>query len=301
MSNVKVEQSVLAIVEALKARDQKEITGAVLGELVRRVAPDLNLRTASEVHSGPGALTKFVDMHLSELLKKIRRQGPDWVYLISAGNQLDLETLPTIWQEFVRPNSPNFLILHDANAQVKARVSVQRSVESNAIEIKSATSEELNKLRFDFTKTLNAKLAESSDQTLDAKLPYPDWSTQLKNIGAEHYRNWTEFRINGIVNLFDSRLSEKGIDSNHRAELCKELRSSQSASRFPLISKYSVQSETRHGRELMTHGSHERSMDLQSAVINAVKSLSESELRELRLPVGALFDALIGLNKNSQR
>jgi len=56
------EEAIRRISTALMERPHNEITGALLGELCRKVAPELNIREVVGTHRGPGALSKFVQL-----------------------------------------------------------------------------------------------------------------------------------------------------------------------------------------------------------------------------------------------
>ena len=65
-----LEKSIQEIEAALRKTGKNEITGALLGELIRREARNLNLREVTGVYTGPGALRKFIDKHLSHCLTR---------------------------------------------------------------------------------------------------------------------------------------------------------------------------------------------------------------------------------------
>jgi hypothetical protein len=66
------------ITASLHSRKENIITGALLGELIPVVAPDLRVRDVMQIPTGPGALRKFIDLHLKHVLQPNGKQGSDF-------------------------------------------------------------------------------------------------------------------------------------------------------------------------------------------------------------------------------
>lgn len=62
--------------------DKPTITGSQLGDLIGKKFPELNLRAVTQVIRGPGALSKFVETRLSDILQVTGKVGADLVFSI---------------------------------------------------------------------------------------------------------------------------------------------------------------------------------------------------------------------------
>lgn len=68
--------------EILLSRQNGRITGSQLGDLLLAHFSDFNIRQAVNMPTGPGALSKFIDTRLSDILLKDGKSGADLVYSI---------------------------------------------------------------------------------------------------------------------------------------------------------------------------------------------------------------------------
>ncbi|WEF35525.1 hypothetical protein [Pseudoduganella chitinolytica] len=82
MENATVDAVVRDLQGLLLGSPQAEITGSQLGDLIGQHFPSLNLRRVTGIPTGPGALSRFVDMRLAGLLQLCGKAGADIVYSI---------------------------------------------------------------------------------------------------------------------------------------------------------------------------------------------------------------------------
>ena len=280
--------AVSKITNELQGRPEKTISGAVLGELIPVITPGLSVREVMKIPTGPGALRKFIDLHLKHVLSLNRKQGSDVIYTISGGGvKPKLEDVdPDLWRTFVRTNSSMALAL---NGTALRLVDVSKFDSAEEKLIPNATIDELNQIRVDFAKSLGDVAASLPD----VKAPYAEWSVALRKLGREQYRNWTEYRLRRIEELFGLRLFALGIEAKARAELCSLIRRSQlTAKEFIGAKKNPVNATKNISEELKIKLTEPVDVSFRLAVIDVVQKLSISELRELRLPAGDLADAL---------
>lgn len=297
--NEKDEKSILAIKKKIRDSERREITGALVGELIKRVTPDLNVRELVELPSGPGAVSRFIEKFLNDTLVKSGRQGSDLIYAII--NEADIPaylddplSAISVWHEFVRPKSQNYLILDSIIDGVAPRIYVSKDIPINGTTIDNATYEELEKIRAEFTDIINNDSTPSNQERLVSTEPYTDWSAALKRRGKNFYRQWVEFRIEKIVQIFDERLTSLDVDPSNRNRLCELLRQSQRGTIAKATSNRSNHPALNtHTPAIGTQDSPGKGdSELLDIVVRAVRSLSEIEIRELRLPVGVFWDAI---------
>lgn len=297
--NEKDEKSILTIKKKIRDSERREITGALVGEIIKRTTPDLNVRELVELPSGPGAVSRFIEKFLNDTLAKSGRQGSDLVYTII--NEADTPaylddplSAISVWREFVRPKSHNHIILDITTDEKAPRIYVSKDIPINGTAIDNATYEELEKIRAEFTDIINNDSIPSDQEKLISTEPYTDWSAALKKHGKNLYRQWVEFRIEKIVKIFDERLASLDVDPSNRNRLCELLKQSQRGTNAKFISnRTNHPASNTHTPTISTQDlSIKGDSELLDIVVRAVRSLSETEIRELRLPVGAFWDAI---------
>lgn len=82
MNDATVDSVVRDLSELLQSSAQPAITGSQLGDLVAKHFPAFDLRLATGIETGPGALSRFVGMRLSGVLQLSGKAGADVVYTI---------------------------------------------------------------------------------------------------------------------------------------------------------------------------------------------------------------------------
>lgn len=291
-----LEKSIQKIEAALRNTGKSEITGALLGELIRREVRDLNLREVTGIHTGPGALRKFIEQHLTHCLTRKGNQGSDPVYeiQISGGDAAAEFANQNLWLAFVRTGASEQIFIDSESHTFEVKKSHQE-VPDGKLLIENATEQELNNIRTSFVDELALNESELADQ-LKVTLPYAIWSNELKKVGRHKVKAWSDFRIKKITELFASRLAKLGFEDGIAKKLCQELRDSQNAAhaaslahRNSFVSQKEAAPTVSADKAVTVN-----SISLRDTVVHAVKSMSDAELREIRLPVGAIYDALIG-------
>ncbi len=284
MSDDLVNSAVVLVTQHLQNYEKDHITGALLGELIRRHCPTLNLRETMNIPAGPGALRKFVAAHLQSVLKQDGPQGSDTRYfIIRNANPLQEELVnPAFWQSFVRFNKSKRLLLREG------KLALGDSNDSSSFDgeklIASATKEELEKIRQDFVDSLGTL----SSQLPALSEPYYQWDSALKKLGGSHFKDWKKYRPEQIETLFDKRLQAMNIDSDLRARLCEQMRRSHSATKRM---NNEIKATAKSATEIPTTTDAE--FDFRTVVQETIKNLPLADLRELKLPAGAMYDALL--------
>jgi uncharacterized protein YaiL (DUF2058 family) len=276
------------ITASLHSRKENIITGALLGELIPVVAPDLRVRDVMQIPTGPGALRKFIDLHLKHVLQPNGKQGSDFIYsIIGASASKNQNIDPDLWRTFVRTNSSKTLVLRESTLQLED-VSAIAQLGGQLIIIPSARNDELNQIRIDFVSSLDEKAAELPDM----KAPYAEWSVALRKLGREYYREWTEYRLRKIEDLFGKRLDALGVESKTKSELCSLIRRSQLSAKESIGARKNSTDVPKQSREEPKIEIVESDANFRLAVLDVIQKFSISELRELKLPAGALSDAI---------
>lgn len=302
MSEEFLEKSCKEIKAALQATGKTEITGAILGELIRDVAKGLDVRAAVGIPTGPGAVSKFADTYLRDILERSGNQGSDKVYKIrtsgAATNSAGASD-SSLWHAFVKPKSAVTIFLNSANQLRLSEESSEIPVEVKTV-ILPATSQELDGIRSQFS-TEFSNIDPDLAKQLGMVQSYGEWSNILKRSGREKVKHWANFRVEKITQLFVDRLSKFELAPEVVKELSHELRRSQGAAYAGSLAQRTTPA-AESGRETTAAPSANSAFKIvtfREAIIRVVNGMSDNELRELRVPAGAIFDALGGKNGTS--
>lgn len=293
MTKDRLDSAIAQITADLQERNNNTITGALIGELIRKITPDLDLRRVMDMPTGTGVLSRFIERYLSDLLTRSHKQGSDWVYTISSAEHAEID--PDLWRNFVRPNSPRTLVIRDSTMVLDESPESPPELNEKLNRIQSATEPELEQIQTDFANTLK----ENSASLLTIQDSYANWSIALRKMGGNIYSNWTEFRLRRLEELFNERLKALEIAPELSKELCKVMRSSQLAAKAALVTRKTQTSKNRVPNTAIKNQSIELEVNLRSAIIEAIQNLSISDLREIKLPCGPFFDAIV--NQNNKR
>jgi len=278
------------ISSTLKELDKNKITGALIGELIRKITPELDLCKVMNTSSRVGVLSRFIERHLSHVLIRSGKQGSDWVYTIIRADQV--ETDPDLWRTFVSPNSTKMLIMRGSDLALHEVTEQNIEQGENVIRIRNVTDAELEKIQSAFADTLE----DSSDGVLKIPESYYDWTIGLRKMGGNHYRNWTEFRLSRLMELFKERLEELEISPVLKTQLCDVMQRSQSVAKTTLVAKKSKTSKNHASNASIKNQNMELEENFRLAIIEAIQNLSISDLREIKLPCGLIFDAILNQN-----
>ena len=312
-SSEEIDAAVNLLKASLVSRNDKQITGAVFGEMVRKATPELDIKALGLPTKA--TFSRFIETYFEGVLFRSHAQGKDSVYNIGApaadiGDEPDY----ALWKAFVRPKSKYqvglirvsktlMLLGDDCNPDAGgAEVTV----------IPSVTQDELNAIMNAFVQVEQDAMGSALP---DIQLPYANWTASLREFDRPAYRRWIEFRIDRLLQLFNQRLVAADIDEHDRKGLADFINRSRSArlskaspsaspkgsaNSSPKTTGNTVESRNTIGYpEMLVSGSYaaNKDADLRDLVVRAVMNLSIAELRELKLPVGAVADALGILGK----
>lgn len=288
MTNNTLSSEITKIVTALHNQNENTITGARTGELIIKIAPDMDMRKVMDMPSGTGVLSKFIDKYLSHALTRSGKQGSDVVYTINTTDSTGItEVNPSLWQTFVRPHSYNSLVIRDST--LKLVESAELKADQDEKRVQSVTDLELRDIQTKFMSTLQ----ENSENLPTISESYNVWTNDLRGMGEDYYKKWIEFRLQQLEELFSARLQALEISQELNEQLCSMMRRSRLAAKsMPLTTKNKT-SETRVPNAAIKSPSLDLELNFRSAIIEVIQNLSTSDLREIKLPCGAIFDAII--------
>jgi hypothetical protein len=295
MNQTEVAAAVNLIKVSLHNRPDKSITGAVFGELIRKVTPALDIRELFP--TGKNAASRFIDKYFDGFLVRTGKQGSDNVYSIG---ELAPDDEPSIsydyWRSFVRPNAKMRVVLF--GDPVSFALSSDGEVSGDEQIINNITPIELDVVRRQFVERKSQVGVESFLPSMD--MPYPVWTEALKSSNYPLYKDWTAFRIDALLGVFAGRLRHAGVPEERLEFLMNIMRRSQ-ASRKPNTQRLpnTVASAkiglTPRASQITESMQTESSTDdeFRGIVLQAVSNMSIADLRELKLPAGTLLDAFL--------
>jgi hypothetical protein len=295
MNQTEVAAAVNLIKVSLHSRPDKNITGAVFGELIRKVTPALDIRELFP--TGKNAATRFIDKYFDGFLVRTGKQGSDNLYSIGELSP-DAETLISYdyWRSFVRPNAKMRVVLF--GDPVSFALSSHGEVSRDERIINNITPIELDVVRRQFVESQSQVGVESNLPSMD--MPYPVWSETLKSSNYPLYKTWTTFRIQTLLGVFADRLRHAGVPEDRLEFLMDIMRRSQASRKpntptLPNTAGLAKVGSTPRASQLTESMQTESSTDdeFRSIVLQAVSNMSIADLRELKLPAGTLLDAFL--------
>jgi len=306
-----IRDEVLASVDLIRASLSKRvsgtITGALLGELIRKITPELDLKKLYP--TGQRVLSRFINEYCSEFLVYKERQGSDLLYSIisstsgDTASQVVVDEVPAsvtydLWLTFARPNSaPNvFVDVENTRLLISASAHMSRGL----LRVQSVTPREMVSIRSAFIETLEPERYELSIYSAESK--YSDWLEGIRNCGSKVFNQWSIFRIAKLHELFSSRLEDLDMDEEQRVTLCNLLKQSQESSpkKIPVRK---VKSDSEPSQTVVIHEAHgaeaaskmlafESEDAFRTLVLEAVKRMSLVEMRALNISAGLLIDSI---------
>lgn len=281
---------------ALKSRPDGAITGSQVHSLIQSVAPELNVREVVGIPTGPGALTKFIQDHLSDSLQRIGNHGGDVLYGIVGHQQPahGLQDTSSIWRTFVSPRS-QFKIAYDREEKRLKLVDDEQLQEDGLVELPKASLDEHDELRQEFVDQLEPAQAESVNETVRPDTDFTTWIATLRTEFPSIYRAWGTFRKRRLLDLFVDRASAAGLEGDDHQNLLQQIKASQFAA-YDTAKQLKFQGEIRPDpkRSQSTRYEKPRSEveEARALVHLAVDLMAHDDLRAIKLPLGVVLDAI---------
>lgn len=313
MNQDEIVASVDLIRASLLKRNSVTITGALLGEMIRKITPGLNLRQLYP--SGQKVLSRFIKDFCSEFLTPLQKQGGDILYSVTSdfydSSRPDSSVNVTLsavnydyWVTFARPNISSSVFVSAVRPEIL--IDVTEAPASGWIRVRSVTSSEMIGIRRSFIEGLDPKAFDSSIYSCEGS--YSDWLESVRRCGGSLFNKWSAFRIGRLHDLFRVRLEQLGVADDNVELLCQVMKLSQESQPKKIsvrkdvnISQSVKPPSFTNPSEQLTSGEFDflRSEEsFRGAVVEAVKRMSLSEMRALNIPAGLFMDSVnIILNK----
>lgn len=307
MNRDEILASVDLIKASLSSRESRTITGALLGELVRKITPELNLRKIYP--TGQKVLSRFIKDYFADFLEPLNRQGGDILYSIipdvNAGGGLESSAIGyplsanyDIWVAFARPNSASSVFVDLQKSELF--VGESKLSDASSHKIQSATPNELTIFRGQFIDALSPELYDASIYSTEGS--YSSWLETIRSCGGKLFNRWSVFRIQKLHELFRSRLEALGVEGEQLQFLCDAMKKSQenppkkAPARkdigSPQSDRVSVVDRTSSQPPAGDIGFLNSEEAFRSVVIESVKRMSLSEMRTLNIPAGLFLDSV---------
>lgn len=291
-----IKNSLGSIRAALKARPDGAITGAQLHALIQSVAPELNIREIVGIPTGPGALTKFIQEYLSDVVERIGTHGGDPLYGIighhhPAGGSREVSS---IWRTFVSPASYQ-KIAYDYEDKTLKLLEGDLIAQGNFLEIPKASVGEHDRLRLEFIENLDPGEALEVKAVIEPDSEFQEWIGALRTEFPSLYRAWGNFRKRKLLDLFLGRADIAELDDTERQNLVEQIKASHFAAyespkeqKLPAAPSLSLK-RTSQTKSYQTFGELGQARALAH---RAVDLMAHDDLRAIKLPLGLVLDAM---------
>ena len=267
-------------------------TGAQLHRIIKDAAPELDIRSVVGIPAGPGALTKFIDEYFGDLLERIGHKGGDVVYGIGEGVQPPGENAdPSIWKAFVSPNAVNVLCLDMEREELRVLEAGEITEQNTDGVLSKVTSDEHRTVLDGFLTEISTEQREAIEAALAEDSSYNSLLEAMRSVGKS--RQWGEHRRDAFVGFLKERLKQKDVSEESIGKLVSQFLGSQSA--LHKAKDEAPQLQASSGQRFSRVSGRKAPQDLDSTralVRSAIDNMSQTELRDLRIPLGAILDAL---------
>lgn len=246
--------------------------------------------------SGPGALTKFIELYLLGSLKHVGSHGGDKLFEICGHKGIGREYGdPAIWKTFISPGTYKFIIFDKTSRTIEASSNLP-SENDDFIELSKVTNAEHDKIRDAFHEDLPDGEREEAEELHEANAGFSDWISALRIEMPAVYKKWGIFRKDMLFELFEDRIDALELQDNNAKALISQMESSQSAAYKTNRSRPAPQptddKNAAHGHLVGNPNSKNPIDDARSFAGRVVSHMAYEDLRKLNIPLGAILDAL---------
>lgn len=251
---------------------EPSILGSTLGFALRRKVPQLDIKHEF------GSLDSFITRFCPDILSRSIQPGGHLAYVNrSIGESLGSVGLltPNLWQAFVNPRSTAHIYV-DSNVP---RLFASNDEQPDLQAVPRLTIPDHQGIARAFYSQLDQGKKE---RLKDEEQKGFEWSSWRKAINFDRglVRSWSEFRTEAIVQLLRDRLGDFALDDQDISKLINQLRAS-------------ITERSPTGRKPVSRRqadiSHHTSGSFRRKFMDAVSSMSDSELAQVWLPAGVLL------------
>lgn len=292
MDSTDITDDLHAIHEALEAWPEPTITGSQLYTLIRSAAPKLDIRALVNIPQGSGALTAFIGRHLSGAIERIGNKGGDVLHHIK-GRDLTASpssVSPQIWRTFVSPNSAQQLVLKPSTGLLLAREAPASTAEGE-MAVAEASPPEHDRIRAEFVSSLPQPVADALNERTGSDPAFETWVAALREHLPDTFRQWGLFRRQRLAELFAARI--RGLELGDVLEpiVLEQIRAAERAA-YDGRKGVRAASVKAGGRREQGEGEADAMRRARRLAHAALDQLSYEELRALKMPLGAMLDAM---------
>jgi hypothetical protein len=233
-------------------------------------------------------------------------------------------TPKNIWQNFTNGNSSSLLVVDKLTGELTINTGEGKLAE-NSIYIEPVSHEDNLDIANEFVSGLDDSLKPNFRKSLEQEDYWPPFSALLKK-NVELNRKWQKWRIEKFEELFQNRLSfldisedivKIGVDSFNTCQpevsTSKQLHQSELSEPYEKAQQSKQSGQSKSTRKIIMATAQKATParptvradsvkqvvrinkseeNLRNIVHNVVDTLSEAELRQIWLPLGAVFDTL---------
>lgn len=280
--------AVLSAVRTALGAFRGQLTGAQAHKIMVSSVPGLNVRSIVGMPTGPGALTKFVETYLGDLLRRVGNQGGDVLYTISEDSS-GLLNAPddSIWKAFVSPNGQNHLYVR--TSPIDLFVSKSSIGDMNSHKIEKITDTEHQAVRDRFVREIASDDGVFEELKVVQSSSYEEFLKVLRTHSLA--KRWGLFRRDAFRDIFVDRLGRLPGLEGEQSNLVEKLLFSQEVA-HRTADKQTERSPS--GSTPVAFAVTDKpALDVARALAHsAIENLSYGELRAIHLPLGAVLDAL---------
>jgi hypothetical protein len=284
MSHEEIQQIKSLILDLITRAPSGVVAGSTLGNAIQAKFPESGWKHEY------GTLARFIRANCGDRLIVNGKRGADllWSYQTAPSAGANDSRVGGIWKAFTRPDSGT-VIIFDKSAKELRVIASSEGIPDDAVLIPGIAEPENRAIASRFLALIPEADRSLFAEALKRENFWPEWSKVTRYFdGGKHFKKWMEFRSANIHTLFSDRVKALGCDEATVASLNAVLKSSEDEKR------YSKQGEAKTPvpprRHTVEHGTEQN--DLRQLASSAILSLSETELRNLWLPLGAVMDGI---------
>lgn len=272
------------------------VLGSQLAQRLRSKHPELSF-------ADHGGLSGLIRQACPDTVSAAGRHGQDVVWSTRANAQRPLSALvpagsqPTVgthhaslWQAFTHPAADLQLVVRSDQGRLEV-LQPGDSVPEGAVVVPKASQPDHRRVAEAFLAQVSPDDQESFKECLASEDYWSCWARETRTKGGgKYYRLWLRFRSERLKALLRERLTELHL-SVESVDRCITQLTQERVLKRPHVPACGLAG----GRMLDQGGqlrSSRTSSHLRDAIIEAVGSLSEEDLRRIWLPVGVVADAL---------
>lgn len=292
MREYDINEALRAIRSEIQAWTGPTITGGQLAALIRTVAPGLEIRSIVGIPKGPGALTKFINAHLSDTVERIGSQGSDALLRI-VGRDVEPSghtASPQVWRTFVSPNSDQHLVLSGGGGVLLSR-EAPASAGAGETEVGKATVEEHDRIRAEFVDTLPEPSVKALGELAAPDADFEKWIAAMRERLPGSVRDWGQFRRKRLSELFTARIESLALTESFERTVLEQVKASELAAYGKAAKAAAAAKRPSEATDGGVVGA-DRMAAARRLAHAAIDLLSYEDLRTLKIPLGVVLDTI---------